>query len=176
MLLAAKTKTLAPAPLTGRGTLVLEPIDQTRDPRKVWLYAPALRQLVLQANYGYDLPAPNTDALRTVDQYELFSGPTDRYDWTLLGKREMYVPYNAYRVHGDDVAVERIVGRNHLDSGSVALRTASRLGRGGGAEARREAHLRTSALLSRRGQLAGGGERQLGPDRFSSGARPKRTQ
>jgi hypothetical protein len=95
--------------------LILQPIDETRDPRKVWLYAPALRQLVLQANYGYDLPAPNTDALRTVDQYELFTGPTDRFEWTLLGKREMYIPYNAYRVHGDDVAVERIVGRNHLD-------------------------------------------------------------
>ena len=99
VLLAAKTKILAPAPLTGRGTLVLEPIDQTRDPRKVWLYTPALRQLVLQANYGYALPAPNTDALRTVDQFELFSGPTDRYDWTLLGKREMYIPYNANRLH-----------------------------------------------------------------------------
>ncbi|HTK98182.1 MAG TPA: DUF1329 domain-containing protein [Pseudomonadales bacterium] len=115
VLFAAKSKTLAPAPLTGRGSLILQPIDETRDPRKVWLYAPALRQLVLQANYGYDLPAPNTDALRTVDQYELFTGPTDRFEWTLLGKREMYIPYNAYRVHGDDVAVERIVGRNHLD-------------------------------------------------------------
>lgn len=115
VLFAAKTKTLAPASLTGRGTLVLEPIDQTRDPRKVWLYTPGLRQLVLQANYGYALPAPNTDALRTVDQFELFSGPTDRYDWTLLGKREMYIPYNAYRVHSDAVPVKRIVGRNHLD-------------------------------------------------------------
>ncbi len=115
VLLAAKTKTLTPAPLTGRGTLAIEPIDQTRDSRKVWLYTPGLRQLVLQANYGYDLPAPNTDALRTVDQFELFSGPTDRYEWTLLGKQEMFIPYNAYRVHSDSVAVERIVGPNHLD-------------------------------------------------------------
>jgi hypothetical protein len=115
VLLAAKTKVLTPAALTGRGTLVLEPIDQTRDPRKVWRYAPALRQLVLQANFGYDLPAPNTDALRTVDQFELFSGPTDRYEWTLLGKREMFIPYNAYRVHGDGVPVARIVERRHLD-------------------------------------------------------------
>jgi hypothetical protein len=115
VLLAAKTKTLTPAPLTGRGTLVIEPIDQTRDPRKVWLYTPALRQLVLQANYGYDLPAPNTDALRTVDQFELFSGPTDRYEWTLLGKQEMFIPYNAYRVHSDDVSAEQILGRKHLN-------------------------------------------------------------
>ena len=115
VLLAAKTKTLTPAPLTGRGTLLIEPIDQTRDPRKVWLYTPALRQLVLQANYGYDLPAPNTDGLRTVDQFELFSGPTDRYDWTLLGKQEMFIPYNAYRVHSDDVSAEQILGRKHLE-------------------------------------------------------------
>ena len=115
VLLAAKSKTLAPASLTGRGTLLLEPIDQTRDPRKVWLYTPGLRQLVLQANFGYALPAPNTDALRTVDQFELFSGPTDRFEWTLLGKREMYIPYNAYRVHSGAVPVERIVGPKHLN-------------------------------------------------------------
>ena len=115
VLFAAKLKLLSPAALTGRGTLALEPIDQTRDPRKVWLYLPALRQLTRQPNYAYAVPAPNTDALRTVDDFELFSGATDRFEWQLLGKREMYIPYNAYRVHSDNVSAEQIVGRKHVD-------------------------------------------------------------
>jgi hypothetical protein len=29
--------------------------------------------------------------------HDLFSGPTDHFTWTLHGKREIYIPYNAYR-------------------------------------------------------------------------------
>jgi hypothetical protein len=34
--------------------------------------------------------------------------------WTLVGKREMVIPYNAYRVHGDRVGHD-IVGARHLN-------------------------------------------------------------
>jgi hypothetical protein len=115
VLLAAKNKTLLPAQLTGRGTLVYETIDQTRDPRKVWRYLPATRQVVRQPNFGYAVPAFDGDALRTVDDFELYAGPPDRYDWTLVGKREMYIPYNAYRVHAEDLAASEILGKQHLN-------------------------------------------------------------
>ena len=114
LLLVAKTKTLLPSPLTGQGTLVHETIDQTRDPRKVWRYLPSIRQLLRQPNFGYSMPSPQTDALRTVDDFELFAGPTDHFDWTLVGKREVFIPYNSYRVHADTLAVEDIVGAKHL--------------------------------------------------------------
>jgi hypothetical protein len=112
---AIKSRVLLPAQLTGQGILAMDPIDQTRDPRKVWLYLPASRRMVRAPNFGYAAPALYVDGLRTIDEFDLFSGPTDRFDWTLVGKREMVIPYNAYRAHSDLVEVRDIVGQHHLN-------------------------------------------------------------
>jgi Protein of unknown function (DUF1329) len=115
VLLAVKSRTVLPAQLTGEGGLVLETIDQTRDPRKVWRYLPALRRMLRAPNFGYAAPAPNTDGLRTIDEFELFFGPTDRFEWTLRGKREMLIPYNAYRIGSDAVDTGDILRRHHIN-------------------------------------------------------------
>jgi len=115
VLFGIKSRVLLPAQLTGQGTLALETIDQTNDPRKVWLYLPSSRRMLRAPNFGYASPAPYTDGLRTIDDFDLFSGPTDRFDWTLIGKREMLIPYNAYRVHGDRVETREILGKHHLN-------------------------------------------------------------
>jgi hypothetical protein len=50
-----------------------------------------------------------------VDDYELFNGATDRYDWTILGKREMLIPYNAYRIHSDQLDYDDILQIGHIN-------------------------------------------------------------
>ena len=47
---------------------------------------------------AYDNPGTAADNMRTTDQLDLFNGAPDRYDWKLVGKREVYVPYNSYRL------------------------------------------------------------------------------
>jgi hypothetical protein len=37
--------------------------------------------------------------LRTVDDDCLFNGSPERYDWKLVGKKELLVPYHAFRVN-----------------------------------------------------------------------------
>ena len=64
---------------------------------------------------AYDFPAPNSDGLRTVDDVWLFNGPPDRFEWELLGKREMLIPYNAYRLHGSDIGPADILRRSHIE-------------------------------------------------------------
>jgi hypothetical protein len=115
LLFAFKTKTVAPALLSGNGGLVLEPIDQTRQPRKSWSYVRNLRRVVRDPTIGYGFAARNTDGLRTVDDYELFNGPPDRFEWKLLGKKQLYIPYNAYRLHGAEVGPGDLLARNHLE-------------------------------------------------------------
>ena len=39
----------------------------------------------------------------TIDSDRLFNGSPERYTWKLLGKREMYVPANSYKIHGKNV-------------------------------------------------------------------------
>ncbi len=64
---------------------------------------------------GYDSPAPFSDALRTIDEFDLWNSSPTRFEWTLPSKREMYIPYNAYRLHSGDVTHQRILKKRHID-------------------------------------------------------------
>jgi len=115
VLLALKSKVVAPSRIAGDASLVIEPIDQTDDPRKAWSYGRDLRRVFRAPWAAYDFPAPYSDDLRTIDDFWLFNGPPDRFEWELLGKREMLIPYNAYRLHGDDVGPADILRRHHVE-------------------------------------------------------------
>lgn len=115
VLLAVKSRVLEPSLLSGDGALVFETINQTDDPRKSWLYPRALRRIVRAPLFGYQIPGGNSDALRTVDDFGLYNGPPDRYEWKLIGKQELYIPYNAYLLHGPRVSHEDIVRTGHIN-------------------------------------------------------------
>ncbi len=115
VLVAIKEKVIAPALLSGNGGLVIETIDQSKAPRNAWSYTRTLRRVIRNPYIAYDYPAPDSDSLRTVDDAFLFVGPPDRFDWKLHGKQEIYIPYNAYRLHGGDVTPEEILQRQHID-------------------------------------------------------------
>ena len=110
-----KSKVVAPARLAGDILLVHETMNQVREPRNAWTYNPGQRRVRRAPNVAYDNPGPSSDGLRTADQVDMFNGAVDRYDWTLVGKREMYVPYNAYRLHGDELAFTDILTPLHVN-------------------------------------------------------------
>ena len=109
-----KQKTLAPARLAGDIVLVHETMNQVREPRNAWTYNPGQRRVRRAPNIAYDNPGTSSDGLRTADQLDMFNGAVDRYDWKLVGKREMYVPYNSYRLHGADLAFTDILKPLHV--------------------------------------------------------------
>jgi hypothetical protein len=117
VLLAIKARVIAPSRQAGDASLVIEPIDQTRDPRRSWLYNSDLRRVFRVPWIAYDFPAPYSENLRTVDDAWLFNGPPDRFDWGLLGKREMLIPYNAYRLDSGDVGPAEILRQRHIEPG-----------------------------------------------------------
>ena len=111
-----KRKTLAPANLAGRITLVHETLDQVRSPRKSWVYVPGQRRLRRTPDLAYDTADVNTNSIRTIDQVDMFNGAPDYYDWKLVGKQEMYIPYNAYKVHQGELLNDDILLDHHLNS------------------------------------------------------------
>jgi hypothetical protein len=115
VLLALKTKIFAPALVSGDGFLVIEPLDQTDDPRKAWSYSRALRRVLRNPYIAYDFPSQFSDSLRTVDDSFLFVGPPDRFEWKLHGKQEVFIAYNAYRLHSGKVGPKEILGRHHIE-------------------------------------------------------------
>ena len=110
-----KQRTLAPARLAGDIVLVHETMNQVREPRNAWTYNPGQRRVRRAPNIAYDNPGTSSDGLRTADQLDMFNGAVDRYDWKLLGKREMYVPYNSYRLHSGDLAFTHILKPLHVE-------------------------------------------------------------
>jgi hypothetical protein len=105
----------APARLAGQILLVHEYADQVKSPRQAWTYNPGQRRVRLAPNVAYDNPGTAADGLRTNDDFFMFNGATDRYDWKLLGKREIYVPYNAYKLNGPDLKYKDVIRPLHLN-------------------------------------------------------------
>jgi hypothetical protein len=110
-----KRKTLAPASQAGGITLVHETLDQVRSPRKSWIYVPGQRRVRRTPDLNHDTPDGATDSLRTIDQVDMFNGAPTYYDWNLVGKQEMYIPYNSYLLHSDKLTLEDITGPAHLN-------------------------------------------------------------
>ena len=110
-----KQKVVAPARLAGDLLLVHETMNQAREPRRAWTYNPGQRRVRRAPNVAYDNPGTTSDGLRTADQFDMFNGAVDRYDWKLVGKREMYVPYNSYKLHSDRLAFTDILKPLHVN-------------------------------------------------------------
>lgn len=62
--------------------------------RSVWQYLPGQRRVRRAPNVAYDTPDFISSGVTNFDEYNLFSGAIDRYEWKLVGKQEMFVPYN----------------------------------------------------------------------------------
>ena len=108
-------ETLAPAHQAGSLTLVHETLDQMRSPRKSWIYTPGARRLRRTPDLAHDTPDVNSQSLRTIDQVDMYNGAPDYYDWTLIGKQEIYIPYNAYPVHQGNLRLDDILQKHHLN-------------------------------------------------------------
>ena len=110
-----KSTSLAPARLAGDILLVHETMNQVREPRSAWTYNPGQRRVRRAPNVAYDNPGTASDGLRTADQLDMFNGAIDRYDWTLVGKRELVVPYNSYKLHSDALVFADILSPLHVN-------------------------------------------------------------
>jgi hypothetical protein len=107
--------TTAPARLAGQILLVHETVDQAREPRTAWTYNPGQRRVRLAPNVAYDNPGTAADGLRTNDDFGMYNGATDRYDWKLVGKREMYIPYNSYKLSELGVKYSTLLKPGHIN-------------------------------------------------------------
>lgn len=105
----------SPARLAGRILLVHETMNQMETPRQAWIYNPGQRRVRRAPNVAYDNPGTASDGLRTNDMTDMFNGAMDRFDWKVVGKKEMYVPYNSYKVHSGDLDYSDIVRPGHLN-------------------------------------------------------------
>lgn len=110
-----KTDTLSPSTLAGTITLVHETLDQVRSPRLAWRYDSGSRRLRRSPNLAYETDLPNSSSLRSVDQKDMYNGAPNQYDWELKGKRELFAPYNAYKLHDQSVSPDDVIRAGHIN-------------------------------------------------------------
>jgi len=95
--------TLKPERDKGSVIKTIDNFTQEGDARLAWQYIPAVRRVRQAPGFGFDSPLPSTANSVTVDEIRLYNGSAERYTWKLLGKKEMYVPYNNFRLEAKDV-------------------------------------------------------------------------
>jgi hypothetical protein len=94
-------------------------MDQVKEHRNAWLYNPGQRRVRRAPNVAYDNPGTAADAMRTSDQFDMYNGAPDRYDWELVGRKEIYVPYNAYKLQDPSVKFKEILTPLHINQDLV---------------------------------------------------------
>ncbi len=154
-------ETVAPARTAGDITLVHEFIDPIVEPRLAWTYNPGQRRVRRAPEVEYDNPISTYDSLATTDDFDMFNGALDRYDWKLVGKKEMYVPLQRLLVAGSEISIRRPSQAAAPQCRYPALGIASRLCGRGDAEGFGAACLCQARILCRRGQLVRADGRSL---------------
>lgn len=110
-----KYKVVAPAKLAGSALVVQETLDQVLAIRKAWRFNRGERRVRRLPMLAYDTLQPDSNGMATADQVDSYNGAPDRYDWTLVGKQEMLVPYNSYAVHQKGIPYDTILGKNTVN-------------------------------------------------------------
>lgn len=92
-------ETLLPEREKGSVILAVEPQNYDTDKRLAWSYDPGTRRVRQLPAFGFDQPQPGSGGKITLDSDRLFNGSPERYEWISHGKRELFIPANAFRLH-----------------------------------------------------------------------------
>ncbi len=114
-LLFFKQRVTAPSRLAGNVLLVHDSLDQIKEPRMAWIYNAGQRRVRRAPQVAYDGPGTASDGLRTSDNFDMYNGAPNRYDWKLVGKRELYIPYNNYQLDSPSVKYADIIKAGHTN-------------------------------------------------------------
>ena len=109
----------APARLAGGALLVHETLNQSTSnggqPRTAWAYNTGQRRVRRAPSLGFDSPVTSADGLHVFDEIDIYNGSPQRYDWKLVGKKEIYIPYNNYLLDSDQLNYDNILQKGHIN-------------------------------------------------------------
>ncbi|MBD9516182.1 DUF1329 domain-containing protein [Pseudomonas sp. PDM22] len=115
LLFYTRVQTNSPSRYAGEVTLVQEPINQVSTPRAAWQYNPGQRRVRRAPTVAYDNSARYSFGQVVSDSVDGFNGAPDRYDWKLIGKREMLVGYNAFGLASKQVGYDQMLKPGYIN-------------------------------------------------------------
>ena len=108
-------QTTSPPRLAGGATLIHEKMDQKKEARQAWLYSAGLRRVRRAPNLAFDAPIDGSGGLRTTDDTDMYNGSPERYHWDIVGKKELYIPYNNYELGSNKHKYKDILTPGHVN-------------------------------------------------------------
>lgn len=111
---SANIKTLLPERNKGEVIVSTDSYNFTTTPRNAYAYNPGTRRVRQLPEFGFDMPS-GPGGFRTIDDDRLFNGSPERYDWKMVGKRELLIPYNAYRMDDPKVKYADLLKPNAIN-------------------------------------------------------------
>ena len=107
----------APQRFNGSGFSMTNTINQVKEPRNGVMFNPSTRRIMKApaAAVTYEGPLSTADGMRQSHDMFLFSGSPDRYEWKLLGKKEIFVPYNAYKASASTTSHDALMTPHNLN-------------------------------------------------------------
>jgi len=113
--IAAKQKFLSPGQVSGRGALVYETYNYTRFQRIRWSYSPQLKRVLRLPRARLDIPNPGADGIVNFDDTDMYRGSPELFSWELVGRQEMLIPYNSYKMRNGDLGFKQLIDEHHLN-------------------------------------------------------------
>jgi hypothetical protein len=107
----------APAYMEGMAELSRQQINPLQNPPRAWAYLLGQRRVRLAPQLQYDTPIDSAGGVIQWDEAAMFNGPLDQYDCQLLGKQEMYVPYNTSKTWL--TPIDQVLGPKHVNPDTV---------------------------------------------------------
>lgn len=107
-------KTILPSRSANEVAVGYQPLNFSRESTQAWQYQPGLRRVRKAPEVGFDYPVPPA-GLRTSDDDSGFNGSPERYNWTLIGKKDLYVPYNNFRINDPAIPYKELTTPNTIN-------------------------------------------------------------
>ncbi len=92
-----------------------ETANSLKAARGIWVLLVNVGKMFRVPPIGYDQPFPETDAIQFIDMVDMYNGLFDRYVWKLVGKRELLIPYNAYRLSDGRYKNAQLLTKGHFN-------------------------------------------------------------
>ena len=110
--------TKAPQRYNGQAVIIIDAVNPAEKARTVYQYLPGQRRVRLLSDVAFDMPESGTSGASTYDDVQIFNGSMERFHFKLIGKKEMIVPYNDYRMlyhtAPDDLALPKHLNPDHV--------------------------------------------------------------
>lgn len=95
-----------------------QPNDFSKDRTQAWQYSPGTRRVRQAPEIGFDYPVPPA-GMHTVDDNYVFNGSPERYDWKIVGKREIYIPLHSFSINDPSLKYKDLLTPGSINSDYV---------------------------------------------------------